>query len=1593
MAVGSTPGSHGDFGPVRSARAEAPPTSHRHHRLVRAARIVGLVVGCLVLSVVALLVAVLVHLNTSTGRRFAVDAVNRILAPSFRGEIRVERLGGVGLFGLSGADATIYDPSGRPALVVRGARVRIATLAAARSALFGSKRSPLIIELPVLSIERLDVRLDTDANGNLDLLDAFESKSPPTPTDPNARGLRLVISRMDLGHGWAHGVMAGAPPIDADLDDFGGALTYAPDLLEGDIARATLAARHLAAGADVRGSLRAHVKKPSDPKANLGARFAWEGLVGGIAQSINASLDENKVDAVIDVPGASPENIRTLWPASPINERARGHLEAHGTLPDVAVDLRGGLGEAAFGARANVFVGAEKRVKLTVEARNVDVHEFAPSAPESRLGLTGDASADVKANGALTADVAFRFLGGSLGNYGVPTAAIRASASRASASDLRAHAAITIDEPTTPTQLTVDVSPQGGSSNVDFDLHSEVPNFDKVPQLRHQVHGSARLAANGTLDVAKMSVEAQLQLNIERFLTGNITVGSASISARASGRATDPGVDLVVHSRGVTAGGLHMTSADVRVTGEAMQPHVAASVRSPDRGDIDGSVDVGLRPSLSLRAVHVALARAGERALVTAEKVSVAGSDIRVDGARIDGLGSPLTATLAMSTGALRLQAATEGIDLGRVGRLAHLEKNLQSGLLVLDADMTLERDTVRGRGKLDLTRGAMGGVKEVAAHADVSLKGRRFVGTLHVQGAEVGGVDIATKGLELGGGGPFSVESWRQAFGAVDVDAHADLGKIATLLPPERMPLHEASGEVTIKGHIARDDARDFTPDVTLTVRTDQLVLAPPTKAARDIDGVLVMPLPAWRLLGIDFDIDTFVDGDNGATRLAAKLHDSKGALAEIEFRAPHVPFANWLGGSNGRKPIATDFRNVPFELKVTTPERGLGGLPAILKQEYLGGKFQAELNVKGTALDPNVDLEARVHNAKLSAISTSAPLDGDLSLKYDGQRAKASLKARAADRDLLVVESQVDAIARQFLAGDAANAPWEASARAHMSQFPMGEIAFLDDKLVSGLLSGDMTLDNLHKDAKARADLTIDSLKVGNVAYKAAQIRFTADGHVLDAIVHVDEGDGAMEAKAHGLASWGTAMAPTLVQGKPLDASLSAQNFRISGLLPFVEGTFDELDGRLDAATNIQLDPQSRTARLSGTMALTHGVFEAVAGGGEFHDVGANLRFSPDGTITVEKLNASGMSGRLEANATAHLKGTALESAKAVVVIPSNAAIPVTAAGSEIGNVDGRFDVTASSPDGKALDIKVDVPHVRVALPEGSTNKAQSLGDIPKVHVGAHRGHPAKFVEFSLDSKREEEAASQAKAQSSSSVATTIRLGDVQIVRGKDLKVGLDGNLQVKPGAPSPVSGQIQLKPGGSLIVQGKKFTIENGTVTFVGSDASNPEVVVKAGWKAPEGTTVYATFVGPLRTGKVTLSSEPPLGQQEIVSLLLFGTPDGQTSSGQHTDTTVTAAAAAGGEAAQPLNHALGQLGLDAVTAKVDTSGSAPKPEVQIQVANDISLQLAMVLGQINPGVNPDRTLVTLEWRFISRWSLATTVGNAGTTIFDLLWQKRY
>ena len=54
---------------------------------------------------------------------------------------------------------------------------------------------------------------------------------------------------------------------------------------------------------------------------------------------------------------------------------------------------------------------------------------------------------------------------------------------------------------------------------------------------------------------------------------------------------------------------------------------------------------------------------------------------------------------------------------------------------------------------------------------------------------------------------------------------------------------------------------------------------------------------------------------------------------------------------------------------------------------------------------------------------------------------------------------------------------------------------------------------------------------------------------------------------------------------------------------------------------------------------------------------------------------------------------------------------------------------------------------------------------------------------------------------------------------------------------------------------------YTPIAGTVNFTGQPTDNPVVVATAAYDSPDGTKGFADFVGPVKTGKLTLRSEPP------------------------------------------------------------------------------------------------------------------------------------
>ncbi len=354
-------------------------------------------------------------------------------------------------------------------------------------------------------------------------------------------------------------------------------------------------------------------------------------------------------------------------------------------------------------------------------------------------------------------------------------------------------------------------------------------------------------------------------------------------------------------------------------------------------------------------------------------------------------------------------------------------------------------------------------------------------------------------------------------------------------------------------------------------------------------------------------------------------------------------------------------------------------------------------------------------------------------------------------------------------------------------------------------------------------------------------------------------------------------------------------------------------------------------------------------------------------------------------------------LADATANIDIPKNRAFDFALQGQPMGTISGAIKVNAKqSVDLKTTSIAVEIPNLMVELPQSTKSGVAKLEEKENVRVGVYTS-PNEFVKLPLD-KEDTLPPKEKGAEDPSRIDVAVKIGRIDVQKGNQARLAVTGDLKVGVGVDTRITGQIRALEGSWADVQGKKFNVEKATITFNGEPEPNPVVIATAGWKAADGTLVYADFVGPVKTGKVTLRSEPARPKNEILAIILFGTADGANptpASGQQQadGTTKAAVGVGGGFAAQGLTDALDDLAGIQATARIDSSNANnPRPELEFQVSPKVSIAFGHVIGT-PPITEPDKNLAKVGYRFHRNWSLETTVGDRGKGQMDAIWQKRY
>lgn len=223
---------------------------------------------------------------------------------------------------------------------------------------------------------------------------------------------------------------------------------------------------------------------------------------------------------------------------------------------------------------------------------------------------------------------------------------------------------------------------------------------------------------------------------------------------------------------------------------------------------------------------------------------------------------------------------------------------------------------------------------------------------------------------------------------------------------------------------------------------------------------------------------------------------------------------------------------------------------------------------------------------------------------------------------------------------------------------------------------------------------------------------------------------------------------------------------------------------------------------------------------------------------------------------------------------------------------------------------------------------------------------------------------------------------------IQGPGTAVELSGDLRVQKARQEPfiVSGAVQTIRGFAKFY-GKKFTVQNGTVTFTGSPEINPLLDVTATHQVSEYLiAIHAT--GKARQPKIDLSSTPEVSQGDILSLLVVGKTTDRLTSSEQSSVSDSFQRVLGNVAGGQLENLVGkELGLDTIEIEAGEKPGDARVSVGRYVTQDLFLSYEQQIGQ------KAGTSIGLEYSINRRLKLKGSGSNTGESALDVLWRIEY
>lgn len=221
---------------------------------------------------------------------------------------------------------------------------------------------------------------------------------------------------------------------------------------------------------------------------------------------------------------------------------------------------------------------------------------------------------------------------------------------------------------------------------------------------------------------------------------------------------------------------------------------------------------------------------------------------------------------------------------------------------------------------------------------------------------------------------------------------------------------------------------------------------------------------------------------------------------------------------------------------------------------------------------------------------------------------------------------------------------------------------------------------------------------------------------------------------------------------------------------------------------------------------------------------------------------------------------------------------------------------------------------------------------------------------------------------------------------VRGPDLETEWEGRLSVSGSAADPsLRGRMNLIRGSFQLLD-TPVLLSKGAVSFVNPDPANPAINVAGTIKGREMDAIVK-IGGEAQKPEISLTSDPPLPEDEVLAKTLFGKSLSQLSPMQALRIAQLMAYLSGRKEAgfDPLNKIRRAMGVDTLSVGLDEEKGAT-----LSVGKYINDRVYIGVDQ---GATPESSAVRAEIGVTEEIEMETVTGGGGESSVGVNWKRDY